>query len=348
MKLELLPVELVEAVCGFLTGFDAFELSHTSTKWLRLLSDGWAWHERLVHGPVPANQQHLLHTWKRRYMLATSMLFHGLGSDDNDELAQASYACVEYPPPTEWGRFRWRHFALRTLHGESFSFDVWFCLLSVQTKSVYPGGVIFGLQSEERDTLDWPTYHQQFVVVDSKRSLYCSVLDAKTAVAKDLQYHRWYHLVLSYDPDLQQQIVYLDGEKVWSTAGALHREWHHLVHEQVGTGYVTAGGGDFPHPEFVGWYGFHGVLDEFRFWSTVLLEDDVRHLARGGAMSTTKTLCGTLKYPGLRGPQSGINVELVTCTRPAEGRPVEIITYGPKGNTVPLVREASRSRAAFA
>ncbi|OWY97831.1 hypothetical protein PHMEG_00031541, partial [Phytophthora megakarya] len=209
----------------------------------------------------------------------------------------------------------------------SFSFDLWFCLLPAEKDKMYPGGIIFGLQSEERDNLNWPKYHQQFIVVDSKCSLYCSVLDAKTAVASDLEYHRWYHLALCYDRDRQRQDVYVDGKNVWSVAGALHREWHHLLHEQVGTGYVTAGGGHFPHPDFVGWYGFHGLLDDFRFYTGTLSQDEVGLLAHGGELPR-KRQCGSLKYPGLRGPQSGINVSLVACTRPAEGKSVQIVNCG--------------------
>ncbi|KAG7394266.1 hypothetical protein PHYBOEH_005421 [Phytophthora boehmeriae] len=329
MQLELLPEDVVEAICSFLLGFDALQLSHTSGRWLRWLSDGLFWHDKLVHGPIPENQQHLLHSWKRRYMLAKSMLFHGLTTDDDDSLTQASYACVEYPPPTDWGQFRRMHFALRTLHNESFSFDLWFCLLPADQVGLYAGGVIFGLQSDERTSNNWPQYHQQFVMVDSKRNLFCSVLDVKKAVAKDLRYDHWYHLVLTYSSDRQHQDVYVDGINVWSEAGPLHREWHHLLHEQVGTGYVTAGGGDYPHPEYVGWYGFHGLLDEFRFWSGVLPLEDVDHLARGGELSV-KRLQGSLKYPGPRGPRSRHNVELVSCTRPSEGRPVEVVAYGRK------------------
>ncbi|GMF40211.1 unnamed protein product [Phytophthora lilii] len=281
-------------------------------------------------------------------MQARSMLFHGLGTDDNDELLRASYACVEYPPPTDWGQFRRMYFALRTLHDESFSFDLWFCLLPATTttevETRYTGGVIFGLQSEERDSRNWPQYHQQFVMVDSKNNLFCSVLDVKPPVATDLRCDRWYHVVLTYDLARQRQDVFVDGERVWSATGALHREWQHLLHEQVGTGYVTAGGSALPHGEFAGWYGFHGLLDEFRFWRGVLPLSDVQHLARGGELSP-KRLHGTLKYPGIRGPQSRVNVELAACTRPAEGRPVAIVAVEQKKAVAPT---PCRPRALFA
>ncbi|RLN89625.1 hypothetical protein BBJ28_00013830 [Nothophytophthora sp. Chile5] len=352
MRLELLPADVIEAICGFLLGFDAFHLSHVNGWWFCLLSDGSFWYQRRLYGPIPESQQHLLHTWKRRYMQARSMQFHGLSTDDDDHLSQASYTCVEYPPPTDWGQFRRMHFALRTLHEESFSFDLWFCLLPItKTPTVgrYAGGIIFGLQSEERDGGHWPQYHQQFVVVDSKCNLYCSVLDFKKVVAQRLEANRWYHLVLTYDRDRQHQDVYVDGMNVWSEAGTLHREWHHLLHEQVGTGYVTAGGGDFPHSDYVGWYGFHGLLDEFRFWAGALSVDDVWQLSRGGDLSG-KRLRGSMKYPGLRGPRSRINAELVPCTRPAEGRAVQVVKYHSKEHvTTARSRSSSqRSCAAFA
>ncbi|KAI9985409.1 hypothetical protein PInf_004766 [Phytophthora infestans] len=350
MWLEEMPTDLVEAVCSFLAGFDAFQLSHTNSWWFARLSDGLLWHELMVHGPVPESQQHQLHTWKRRYMQARSMLFHGLGTDDNDELLRASYACVEYPPPTDWGQFRRMYFALRTMHEENFSFDLWFSLQPSTQKELdtnrYTGGVIFGLQSEERDSRNWPQYHQQFVMVDSKRKFYCSVLDVKTPVAKDLKCGHWYHLVLTYNLERQKQDVYLNGENVWSTTGTLHREWQHLLHEQVGTGYITSGGGDYPHGDFVGWYGFHGLLDEFRFYSGVLPLNEVQHRARGGELPP-KRLSGTLKYPGLRGPQSRINVDLVACTRPAEGRPVEIVAIEKKASFPPR-RPCRPTRTLFA
>eukprot|EP00644_Phytophthora_capsici_P005489 jgi/Phyca11/131826/e_gw1.117.19.1 len=216
------------------------------------------------------------------------------------------------------------------MHEENFSFDLWFSLLP---------------ETKTEDSRNWPQYHQQFVMVDSKSNLYCSVLDAKKPVAEALKCHHWYHLLLTYDLDQQKQNVYLDGENVWSTTGALHREWQHLLHEQVGTGYITAGGGNYPHGDFVGWYGFHGLLDEFRFYNGVLPLHEIRHLACGGELSP-KRLSGSLKYPGLRGPQSRINVELVACTRPAEGRPVQIVAMEQKVSFPPQ-RPCRPPRARF-
>ncbi|KAG2792490.1 hypothetical protein PC116_g28111 [Phytophthora cactorum] len=350
MQLEELPVDLVEAICGYLAGFDAFQLSHTNSWWFALLSDGLVWHERMVHGPVPGSQQHLLHTWKRRYMQARSMLFHGLGTDDKDELLRASYACVEYPPPTDWGQFRRMYFALRTMHEESFSFDLWFALLPTTQNEFettrYTGGVIFGLQSEERDSRNWPQYHQQFVMVDSKSNLYCSVLDVKRPVAKDLKCDHWYHLVLTYDLEHQKQDVYLDGDNVWSTTGALHREWQHLLHEQVGTGYITAGGGDYPHGDFVGWYGFHGLLDEFRFYSGVLPLEEVQHLAQGGDLSPKRPTRGDRR----RRPEGVVST--TKAVSPTSGA-VRVKLHGSvilanqMTETQPLMRSASLPRSAI-
>ncbi|KAF1789818.1 P-loop containing nucleoside triphosphate hydrolase [Phytophthora cactorum] len=318
MQLEELPVDLVEAICGYLAGFDAFQLSHTNSWWFALLSDGLVWHERMVHGPVPGSQQHLLHTWKRRYMQARSMLFHGLGTDDKDELLRASYACVEYPPPTDWGQFRRMYFALRTMHEESFSFDLWFALLPTTQNELRLLGTQVGSSSD---------YNPKSETAETGRSIISSS-------------SWWTRRATS-------------TAQCWTSRGqwprisrALHREWQHLLHEQVGTGYITAGGGDYPHGDFVGWYGFHGLLDEFRFYSGVLPLEEVQHLAQGGDLPP-KRLSGTLKYPGLRGPQSRINVELVACTRPAEGRPVEIVAVDRKASFPPQKR-CRPPRALFA
>ena len=63
----------------------------------------------------------------------------------------------------------------------------------------------------------------------------------------------------------------MDGEQVWTrTEFFLHREWQHLLHEKVATRYITAGGGDYPHGNFVEWYGFHRLLDELWFYDGVL------------------------------------------------------------------------------
>ncbi|ETP18595.1 hypothetical protein F441_07201 [Phytophthora nicotianae CJ01A1] len=105
-----------------------------------------------------------------------------------------------------------------------------------------------------------------------------------TVVASNLESDCWYHLALTYDNDTQIQYVYLDGVKIHSSAGSLHREWGFLTHEQVGTGCITAGSLNFPHPKYLGWYGFHGVMDDFRIWSGVLLQDDATLLACGGKL----------------------------------------------------------------
>ncbi|KAF1777692.1 Concanavalin A-like lectin/glucanase domain [Phytophthora cactorum] len=318
MQLEELPVDLVEAICGYLAGFDAFQLSHTNSWWFALLSDGLVWHERMVHGPVPGSQQHLLHTWKRRYMQARSMLFHGLGTDDKDELLRASYACVEYPPPTDWGQFRRMYFALRTMHEESFSFDLWLLCYQQRRTSLRLLGTQVGSSSDYNPKSETAETGRSII---SKQPLLLSA-GRQEAVAKDLKCDHWYHLVLTYDLEHQKQDVYLDGDNLSIASGSIY------FTNRSGRG-TSPRRGDYPHGDFVGWYGFHGLLDEFRFYSGVLPLEEVQHLAQGGDLSP-KRLSGTLKYPGLRGPQSRINVELVACTRPAEGRPVEIVAVDRK------------------
>ncbi|KAK1936970.1 hypothetical protein P3T76_009748 [Phytophthora citrophthora] len=86
---------------------------------------------------------------------------------------------------------------------------------------------------------------------------------------------------------------------------------------------------------------------DFRFWNGTLSAGDTHELARVGVLSR-KRLCGTLKYPGLRGPQSGINVEMASCTHPAEGRPVELLSHGQTPRNMNIGQGVRRLRAPIA
>ncbi|EEY62155.1 uncharacterized protein PITG_14049 [Phytophthora infestans T30-4] len=120
----------------------------------------------------------------------------------------------------------------------SFSFDVWFALLPEQPDGAYTGGILYGLQSVHAESRVWPKFHQQFVVISALGDLFCSVLDYRPVVKSNLQLR--------------------------SDTGTLHREMDFLKYEQVGTGCITANGLHFPKPGHLGWYGFHGVIDDFR------------------------------------------------------------------------------------
>ncbi|EGZ06775.1 hypothetical protein PHYSODRAFT_319531 [Phytophthora sojae] len=219
-------------------------------------------------------------------------------------------------------------FRLNFLGSESFSFDVWFSLLP-GGEGHHFGGIIYGLQSTSRESRQWPYYHQQFVLVSSTGDLYCSVLDFRPVVASNLESNRWYHLALTYDNEKQRQDVYLNGEKVHSNTGALHHDWGYLSHEQVGSGCITAGDLNFPRPKYLGWYGFHGVIDDFRIWNGAMSQDDVARLVRGRSLQIER-LRASLKTNGerlVRPLFTWVNVQLTMCTRPAEGRSMQQVKY---------------------
>ncbi|EEY59095.1 uncharacterized protein PITG_11557 [Phytophthora infestans T30-4] len=197
-------------------------------------------------------------------------------------------------------------FRLTFLGSESFSFDLWFSLMPAADGEAF-GGIIYGLQSSSRESRRWPHFHQQFVLVSSTGDLYCSILDSRPVVATKLDSNRWYHLALTYDNETQSQDVYLDGAKVHSSTGTFHNEWGYLTHEQIGTGCITAGSLHVPRPSYVGWYGFHGILDDFRVWNGKLLQDDVKLLAPR--------------------PLSWVNVQLTMCTRPTEGKHMQLVSF---------------------
>uniref|UniRef100_H3HA83 F-box domain-containing protein n=1 Tax=Phytophthora ramorum TaxID=164328 RepID=H3HA83_PHYRM len=254
--MELLPADTLKLLSSFLTGHDAFNLSHTSSWGFKHVGDGFAWQRRLRSRG----------SWQKRFMVAPSLLFQGRQAGNNLPLDSFAYLLHSKDQDA---------FCLTSLRHQSFSFDVWFSLLPASDGQRF-GGILYGLQSNKRDSRPWPHYHQPLVVVNSSGDLHCSVLDAKPVVATDLQSSRWYHLVLSYAHDLQRQDVYLDGEKVRVDTGPLHEEWSYLTHEQVGTGCVTGGDLRFPYRGHLGWYGFNGLIDEFH---------SILHSAVGGFLT---------------------------------------------------------------
>ncbi|ETP23410.1 hypothetical protein F441_03468 [Phytophthora nicotianae CJ01A1] len=320
---EQLPADTIKTLCSYLTGFDAFNLSHTNFWWMQYFSDGSVW-KRVFDATTDTHIDQPDQPWKKQYMTSRAMLFSGLQNSDDRQID--SYAYFTYAGHTQRRHSRFR---LNFLGSESFSFDVWFSLLPASDNTSF-GGIIYGAQSSSRESRSWPFYHQQFVLVSSTGDLYCSVLDTRPVVASNLESDRWYHLALTYDNDTQIQDVYLDGVKIHSSAGSLHREWGFLTHEQVGTGCITAGSLNFPHPKYLGWYGFHGVMDDFRIWSGVLLQDDATLLACGGKLPNQR-LQASVKtetaFEDLARPLSWVNVQLNMCTRPTEGRSLQLVPF---------------------
>ncbi|KAF1786749.1 Concanavalin A-like lectin/glucanase domain [Phytophthora cactorum] len=240
---EQLPTDTIKTLCSYLTGFDAFNLSHASYWWMQYFSDELIW-KRVLEATIEADREQPIQTWKKEYLTSRSMVFRGLQDNDDRQIDSYAYFATliansnSFSVPPEF------------LGSESFSFDVRFSLLPASDGKTF-GGIIYGLQSSSRENRSWPYYHQQFVLVSSTGDLYCSVLDSRPA-----------------------QDVYLDGVMIHSSTGALHNEWGFLTHEQIGTGCITAGSLNFPHPNYLGWYGFRGVIDDFRIWNGALLQDD--------------------------------------------------------------------------
>jgi hypothetical protein len=321
---EQLPADTIKTVCSYLNGFDAFNLSHANFWWMEYLSDGAIWRRGLkgALGDDNGNQDPML--WKKRYMESRSMLFRGLQDDDDRRVD--SYA---YLVSAGRGQRRPAQFRLNFFGSMSFSFDVWFSLLPASHGGSF-GGILYGLQSASRESRQWPYYHQQFVLVSATGDLHCSVQDSRPAVASNLVPNRWYHLALTYDNDTQSQDVYFDGVKVHSSTGALHQEWGYLTHEQVGTGCITAGKLNFPRPNYLGWYGFRGAIDDFRVWRDVLTEEDVAVLSRGGTLQPERLQASVNIERGeerLTRPITWINVQKTRCTRPAEGQTMQQVRW---------------------
>lgn len=331
MTLQQLPTDLLKIVFIFLTGFDLLELSHSSSWMLQRLSDASLWQQRVL-GVVTADQRGCGQQWKYQYFKSRSLQFHGLRTkgrrNKSDSYAYISYVNAGAVPFTFW---------TANSNPESFSFDVWFSL-SPATDGKWFGGIVYGQQSETRESRHWPMFHQQFVVVSSTGDLYCSVLSEKPIVASNLETNRWYHLGLTYDLALQRQAVYFDGVKVLSDVGALHHECIYLTTEQVGTGCITANGGSFPRADHIGWYGFNGIIDEFRVWKGVLSHEDMTTLARGGSIRDSS---GSIRnvISGAFAGSARFNANVVKCTRPAEKwlmKPRSPLEGGPQAITCSL------------
>ncbi|GMF22779.1 unnamed protein product [Phytophthora fragariaefolia] len=320
---EQLPADTIKTLCCYLTGFDAFSLSHTNFWWMQYLASGAHWQRCLPNAAISYPDG--VTSCKEQYMLSRSIAFSGLQGDDSPHVDSYAYITCVGSEQRRRSLFR-----LNFLGSESFSFDVWFSLLPASDGKHF-GGIIYGLQSTSRESRQWPYYHQQFVLVSSTGDLYCSVLDSRPILASNLESSRWYHVALTYDNEHQRQDVYLGGENIHSSTGALHREWGYLTHEQVGSGCITAGGLNLPRPQYLGWYGFRGVIDDFRIWSGVLSQDEVSRLV-GGETLRTELLRASMKTVNagervVRTQLTWINVRLTMCTRPTEARSMQQIEY---------------------
>jgi hypothetical protein len=325
VPLHKLPAENVDEVCSFLTGFDVFNLSHSSSRWLECLSGEELWQKR-VGGirPYGKLQEEQERSWKKAYIQSRSMMFKALKvvNDDPDERAALAYLMYEGDALRAHRIRRSTIFQLTRMGAESFSFDTWFSLLPGSSEEHF-GGILLGLQSSAHESYEWPYCHQQFVMVSSAGELYCSVQSGKHVVANNLEPNRWYHLALTFDHDIQREEVFLDGVKVRSEVGPRHHEWSDLDFAQVGTGCVTSNSLHCPRRGYIGWYGFNGVVDTFRVCRGVLSNAELELLATGGEMPASKqhARAGVSETAQtLR-----LNPRLVKCTRPAEGKSTQLV-----------------------
>ncbi|KAG6955442.1 hypothetical protein JG688_00011875 [Phytophthora aleatoria] len=75
---EQLPVEIVEVLCSYFTGFDAFNLSLTNAWWRNYLSDDSFWKNCLRGSRTNTTSKQ---SWKKQYIQARSMLFKAVEGD---------------------------------------------------------------------------------------------------------------------------------------------------------------------------------------------------------------------------------------------------------------------------
>ncbi|ETK88744.1 hypothetical protein L915_07041 [Phytophthora nicotianae] len=310
---ERLPVEILELLCSYFTGFDAFHLSLTNSWWRYHLSGISFWKRclRCLYTNPEAVQ-----SWKRQYIQARSILFKPVELNNGACPFDSFAYFTNIEDPNQEMYFQFTHMC-----GKSFSFDIWFSLLPASCDEHF-GGIIYGIQSSSRESFEQPHYHQQCVMVSSTGDLYCSVLPNHSIVASNLKPNLWYHVALTYNHEEQRQEVYVNGINVQSKTGVWRYSWHYMMYGQVGTGWSSSDLPNCPRPDYCGWFGFHGILDTFRVWNGVLAQEDITSLANGRIMDKA-SLQACLKQHQL-GRIPG-NARLVKCTRISEAAKVQLI-----------------------
>jgi hypothetical protein len=299
-QLDALPRDVAATLLQFLLGLDLLRVSHVNRRLRDLInSDDALWVARLVAQYGDGFRRDTFDwSFKRRVLSSQSLRFRGRektpGAVQNEKGSCANIRGLVL----EWG--------------EIVAFDLWFSLLPADDMT-HQGGVLLGVQSAAFTDTHRPFYHQQFIVVDGEqRDLYCSVISDKQRVATALQTKRWYHLACMFDGRTQR--VLLDGQLVSQVDGAIHHEAYSLKCMQLGTGCVSAGSPGRPTPSFTGWYGFNGVVDEFRTWGMTLSNAAVQRLARGKVIEERPRY--SLRYSGMRSAMGG--AKQLHCSRPLE------------------------------
>lgn len=185
---------------------------------------------------------------------------------------------------------------------DPFSIEMWFSL--AEHDDTFLGGVLLGAQDlpfqELRDANRWPYVHQQLLSIDPLGNLWCSFLyrPASICVARELSPDHWYHLIVTYSGDVENDCanlyrngqpeqlltVYLNGEQCLSDAGPLLAEWGQLRHVNVGSGCISGVAPATPEPHFSGWFDFSGLVFDLRVWrGKELTSSQVQLLFRGSS-----------------------------------------------------------------
>ncbi|KAJ0400025.1 hypothetical protein P43SY_004675 [Pythium insidiosum] len=321
--LEALPQDVWATLLRCLTGAEVLQLSHASRRLHRdVTADPAVWTSRLLARHA-TDVYSLALDAKREYLRDVSFGFRG-------QLAHAAKyaergACVTRTRSEAGEEDEEEDEEASGVSAVAFSFDLWLALLpssssvdeeyNSSTGPVFTGGIVLGAQSVQWiHTMVWAHYHQQLVHVDPQRNLYCSVTNDKRVVAAQLQPERWYHVALTFAEGTQR--VFIDGALVATQENAsLHDEWGRLEHMQLGTGCISGASIGKPKASFCGWYGFHGLVDEYRAWTWALSEEDVALLAQGQAVSSG-TPAFSLKHTSERVLWGA--VDRVQCPRPLE------------------------------
>lgn len=321
-----LPQELLDIVLSGLTGFELFQVSHVNAALFRLLSDEQLWERFFSYSTTKrsdGNKRNGGSTGcrKRQYMRSNLLRFDGLPKQT--EGLKYRGQCVPVRQDALHFQVMWRgaidfidDFGPGRIR-QTLAIDTWFCLLEDDPR-IHSGGVIFGAQSFEAESLGSSNYHQGFIMVDSTRNLFCSLLDQDKGhskpVAPDLAPCRWYHLALTYDGISRVENVYLNGKLATSRVGRWHREWSYLNNAQIGTGCVAADTTAVPVAGHAGWYGFHGVVAEFRVWQRELTEQEVQLIAKSAPLPDDSSVWFALST--MQG--TALSVKRLRCTQPSE------------------------------
>ncbi|KAF4321357.1 hypothetical protein BBO99_00004757 [Phytophthora kernoviae] len=298
-----LPDDVLEAIAGWLYGFDLLQLSRVNGRCFHLLSRAELYASRLsqVHyqqrAVVELTETEFQHaprlgpSSKRDYALESSFRFGGQREDAESQQLPTSYAPVYWATDTLFGLFAREDDEAVT--SPSFTLDAWFSL-SVPENGVFQGGVLLGLQNEK-----------------------CRQVTAqRPRVAAQLKSGRWYHVALVYGGQSQQ--IFLDGELIDSQYDQeLQLESLPYYYAQVGAGCISGDSAGKPTYTYSGWYAFHGVVDDLRVWHEALpaqlvsvLSDDCATLKRRPTFSLKRDVPVWMAH----------GVERVRCSRPRERR----------------------------